>query len=264
MLQYLHKKHARRLKLQKTIIAILLSFSLSFGQSENFSSDNEDSFTSFDEFEMQEIARSWDPLEPYNVQMTKFNDFAYIHILGPAVKGYKHVVSQPIREGVSNAFHNIRFPVRFTNNLLQLKFNNAFEESARFVINSTFGLAGFIDIAKIDGGLERHDEDFGQTLGFYGVGNGIHIVLPLFGPSNLRDTVGLVVDSFVDPLQHAQKKEWGIFEDSDAYIFINAYRFGNEYSLHVEKYENIRKNAIDLYILLKSTYEQQRDRQIKE
>ena len=244
--------------MQNAIVILFLSFSLLFGQVKS----NDEGF--FDEFEMQETAHTWDPLEMYNIQMTKFNDFVYMHIMGPVAKGYKRIASKPVREGVSNAFHNIQFPVRFANNILQFKFNNAFEESVRFVINSTYGLAGFIDIAKIDGGIERHDEDFGQTLGFYGASSDIHIVLPLFGPSNLRDTVGLVVDGFADPLFHAQRREWGIFENSSTYIYINAYKIGNEYSLHVEKYENIRKNSINLYLLLKSTYEQRRERQIKE
>jgi len=241
----------------RVVFIAFISFSLLFAQ-------QNDSFDDFgDEFEVEQVD-SFDPLKFYNVPMTRFNDFVYMHIMGPIAKGYRYVVSKPIREGVSNVFHNIQFPVRFTNNILQLKFNNALEESARFVINSTYGLAGFIDLAKKDGGIERHDEDFGQTLGFYGMGNNIHIVLPLFGPSNLRDTIGLVADGFVDPIYYAQKRDWNVFESNNIYLFVNTYKIGNEYSLHMDEYENIRKDSVDLYFLLKSVYEQRRDKLIEE
>jgi phospholipid-binding lipoprotein MlaA len=231
-----------------------------------FSQSNEETeFDDFDdEFSIEEVDSSWDPLEFYNIPMTQFNDFVYMYIMGPIAKGYRYVVSKPIREGVSNVFHNIQFPIRVTNNLLQFKFNNALEESARFAINSTYGIAGFIDVAKSEGGIERHNEDFGQTLGFYGMGNDIHIVLPLFGPSNLRDTIGLVGDAFVDPIYYAQKRDWNIFESNNFYLFVNTYKIGNEYSLHVDEYENIRKDSVNLYILLKSVYEQRRDALIEE
>ena len=253
----------------KFIFTIFLSFSFVFAQSgsfqENFSSDDETAFDSFeDEYAVEQPHTSWDPLEVYNAPMTRFNDFIYMYIMGPIAKSYRYVFSKPIREGVSNAFHNVQFPIRFTNNLLQLKFNNAFEESARFAINSTYGLAGFIDIAKKEGKIERHNEDFGQTLGYYGMGNDIHIVLPLFGPSNLRDTIGLVADAFVDPFYYAQKRDWNIFKNNNVYIFLNTYKIGNEYSLHVDEYENIRKDSINLYLLLKTVYEQRRDKLIEE
>ena len=242
------------------IFMCILTFSLLFAQT-----NDETSFDSFDnEFATQKVKSSWDPIKIYNVPMTQFNDFVYMSIMGPIAKGYRSVVNKPIREGVSNVFHNLQFPIRFTNNILQLKFNNALEESARFVINSTYGLAGFIDIAKSEGGLERHNEDFGQTLGFYGVGNDFHIVLPLFGPSNLRDTLGLITDSFVDPMYYAKKKDWDIFESNNRYLLINTYKIENEYSFQMDAYENIRKDSIDLYILLKNVYEQRRDKMIEE
>ena len=227
--------------------------------------ESDDSFSDFnDEFSAEQTTSLWDPLEAYNIPMTQFNDFIYMYIMGPVAKGYRFVVSEPIRTGVSNAFHNIQFPVRFTNNILQLKFNNALEESARFVINSTYGLAGFIDIAKTDAGLKRHDEDFGQTLGFYGASSDIHIVLPLFGPSNLRDTIGLIGDGFLDPIYYAQNRDLGAFKNNETYIYLNAFKIVNEYSLHADEYENLREDSLDLYILMKSVYEQRRDALIEE
>jgi len=236
--------------LTKIIIAIFLSLSLLHGQ-------NDESFDDFqDEFKVEQTNDSWDPLKFYNIPMTQFNDFVYMYIMGPIADGYRYIVPKPIREGTSNVFHNIQFPIRFTNNLLQLNFNNALEESVRFAINSTYGIAGFIDIAKSDGGIERHNEDFGQTLGYYGMSNDIHIVLPLLGPSNLRDTIRIVADSVINPISYMEEK--------DVYFSIKTYDTINEYSLHMDEYENIRKDSLNLYILLKSVYEQRRNTLIEE
>ena len=244
----------------RVVFICFISFSILFSQSNNYFS-----FGDFDdEFNSKKIDSSCDPLKFYNRSMTQFNDFVYMYIMGPIAKGYRYIVSKPIREGVSNVFYNIQFPIRFTNNILQLKFNNALEESARFIINSTYGLAGFFDIAKSEGGINRHDEDFGQTLGFYGVGNGIHIVLPFLGPSNLRDAIGLVADSLVNPIYYTTKGSLDSFKSDNLYLLLNTHNIINEYSLHVDEYENIRKNSLDLYKLLKSVYEQRRERQIQE
>lgn len=240
------------------LIIFMLFFSLMFGQT----NDEFDNFN--DEFASKKIKPSWDPIRFYNEPMTQFNDFVYMNIMGPVAKGYKYIVNKPIREGVSNVFHNLQYPVRVTNNLLQLKFNNAWEETARFIINSTYGLAGFIDLAKIDGGLERHNEDFGQTLGFYGVSNDLHIVLPFLGPSNLRDTIGIVADGFADPLRYANNQEIGFLKSDKSYMLLNAYKIINEYSFQMKAYEEARKDSLDLYILLKEVYDQRRNRMIEE
>jgi len=224
-----------------------------------------DEFSSLDdEFASAKVEAPWDPIKMYNVPMTQFNDFVYMYIMGPIAKGYRNIVNEPIRKGVSNVFHNLKYPIRFTNNLLQLKFNNAFEETMRFVINSTYGLAGFIDLAKSEGGLERHNEDFGQTLGFYGVSNDFHIVLPLLGQSNLRDVIGIFADGYLDPLYYAKKEDFNGFESDNAYLLLNTYKVINEYSFQVGSYENIRKDSVDLYILLKNIYNQRRNKLIEE
>lgn len=240
------------------LVVFMLFFSIMFGQAN-------DEFASFDdEFADAKVKSSWDPIKIYNVPMTQFNDYVYMYIMGPIAKGYKSIVNKPIREGVSNVFHNLQYPVRVTNNLLQLKFNNALEETARFVINSTYGFAGFIDLAKSEGGLEKHNEDFGQTLGFYGVSNDFYIVLPLLGPSNLRDVVGLFADGFLDPLYYAKKEKFDDFDSTNAYLILNTYKVINEYSFQVKTYENIRKDSLNLYILLKDIYDQRRNKMIEE
>jgi len=242
----------------RVLVIFMLFFSLMFGQT----NDEFDSFN--DEFATEKVKHSWDPIKFYNEPMTQFNDFVYMNIMGPVAKGYKYIVNRPIREGVSNVFHNIQFPIRVTNNLLQLKFNNAFEETARFIINSTYGLAGFIDLAKNEAGLERHNEDFGQTLGFYGVSNDIHIVLPFLGPSNLRDAIGIFADGFADPLRYANNQELGFLKSDKSYMLLNAHKIINEYSFQMKAYEDVRKDSLNLYIVLKEVYDQRRDKMIEE
>jgi len=242
-------------------ILFLFLFSISLVFSANTSSD----FSSFDdEFAIEKKDLAFDPLKGYNVVMTGFNDFIYINVMGPVAKGYRHIMPKPARTGISNVFHNLIFPIRLVNNLLQFKFQNSVEETARFVINSTFGIVGFNDLAYKEANLSAHNEDFGQTLAFYGVSNDIPITLPFLGPSNLRDTVGFFADGFLDPLYYAQHRNSNIFNSNAPYIFIKTFKITNEYSLHVDEYESIRKDSLDLYTLLQSIYEQHRNKMIEE
>jgi phospholipid-binding lipoprotein MlaA len=143
-----------------------------------------------------------DPLEGLNRGIYKFNDTADKAVIKPIAGAYKAVLPGPVRSGVGNFFSNLSTLTSAINNLLQFKLGNAFSEAGRFVINSTFGLAGVIDVASMDK-IEKHSEDFGQTLGHWGVGNGAYLVLPFFGPSTLRDTTGLVVDTLAfDPITY--------------------------------------------------------------
>ena len=143
-----------------------------------------------------------DPLEGLHRGVYKFNDVADKAIIKPVATAYKAVTPSPIRIGFNNFFSNLGSVTTVLNDLLQFKLANAFTDAGRFVINSTFGLAGFIDVAGMDK-IENHKEDFGQTLGYWGVGNGAYLVLPLLGPSSLRDTTGLVFDTFTtDPITY--------------------------------------------------------------
>jgi phospholipid-binding lipoprotein MlaA len=145
-----------------------------------------------------------DPLEGLNRGVYKFNDVADKAIIKPVATAYKTVTPSPIRTGFNNFFNNLGSITTVVNDLLQLKLANAFTDAGRFVINSTFGLAGFIDVAGMDK-IQNHKEDFGQTLGHWGVGNGAYLVLPLLGPSSLRDATGLAVDTFTtDPIQYTR------------------------------------------------------------
>ncbi len=145
-----------------------------------------------------------DPLESLNRGIYKFNEVADKAIIKPVALSYKAVTPSPVRNAFSNFFNNLGSIASAANNLLQLKFANAFTETGKFIINSTFGLAGFIDVAGMDK-VESHKEDFGQTLGYWGVGNGPYLVLPLLGPSNLRDAAGFSFDTvMLDPITYTR------------------------------------------------------------
>ena len=132
-----------------------------------------------------------DPFENYNRAMTRFNLKADEVVLQPVARGYKKVVPSPVRNGFRNFFNNLQEPLNMVYDLLQGKWTMAGRDAGRFVINSTLGFAGLNDVASYMD-LPRRDEDFGQVLAVWGVGSGPHLVLPLLGPSNIRDGVGLV------------------------------------------------------------------------
>lgn len=143
-----------------------------------------------------------DPLEGINRGIYKFNDVADRGLIKPVSTAYKTVTPSPIRKGISNFFSNIGTLTTVVNDLLQLKFAHAFTDAGRFVINTTFGLAGFVDVASMDN-IEKRNEDFGQTLGHWGVGSGAYLVLPFIGPSTVRDATGLAVDTVTsDPITY--------------------------------------------------------------
>ncbi|MDH5753025.1 MAG: VacJ family lipoprotein [Deltaproteobacteria bacterium] len=209
------------------------------------------------EFQAAEKARQdiWDPLEGYNRVITVFNDRMYFWVLDPLARGYNFVVPELARKGVNNFFHNLLFPLRFVNNTLQGKLLNACEELARFCINTTIGILGLWDPAREWFGLEPHNEDLGQTLGYWGVGAGPHIVLPFFGPSNLRDAFSSWGDyRYLDPRSY--------LNDTPTEYGLIAFEEFNYVSLHLGEYDNLKKDALDLYTFLRDVYEQNRKMEI--
>jgi phospholipid-binding lipoprotein MlaA len=138
-----------------------------------------------------------DPYESFNRSMYTFNDTLDTYVLKPVAKGYQAITPDPVDKGISNFFSNLDDVLVMFNDLFQFKFGQAASDTARFVVNSTIGLLGFIDVAT-DFGLPKHNEDFGQTMGYWGIESGPYLVLPFFGPSSVRDGVGLVVDTTMD------------------------------------------------------------------
>ena len=218
---------------------------------DEFEDDLEDEFAEEDEIEI------FDPLSGYNEAVTVINDRIYIWILQPVATGYGVVLPQFIRRSIARAFNNLLFPLRFINNMLQFKFEQAADETGRFILNTTVGILGFTDPAKDIFKLEPHPEDFGQTLGHYGIGGGFHIVLPLLGPSNLRDTIGKIPEVYLlDPKV--------LIEDSNTETQVRVIEIVNQTSLQLGQYESLRKDAVDLYPFLRDIYEQNRNEQIEE
>lgn len=218
-----------------------------------------------EEFETQETSSNFDPLSGYNRAMTTFNDKMIIYALNPVSEAYAYVIPQPLRIGLSNFIKNLNYPVRLANNLLQGKLQNVSDETERFIVNSTVGLAGIMDPAQTYMHIPEHKEDFGQTLGYYGVDPGFHIVLPFLGPSNLRDLAGITLDAYISPLVNVRGLEnYKIPQNLEQSLGIVAIHMINRTSLNLGRYESIKKDAIDLYPFLRDIYEQKRVSDINE
>jgi len=147
-----------------------------------------------------------DPLEPINRIIFEFNEIVDDNILEPVAKGYKYVTPDPIEKGVSNFFSNLGEVSTIANDILQLKFQQAGQDSLRFLINSTIGVFGLFDVAT-PMGLSKNKEDFGQTLGFWGIPDGPYLVLPFLGPSSFRDVPGTIVDYEMSPVEQLHHEE---------------------------------------------------------
>ncbi len=215
-----------------------------------------DAFDAFEEFEEDTGEAVFDPLSGYNRVMTHINDRLYYWVFKPVAKGYGFLVPKPARKGIRNFFHNLGFPIRMVNNVLQLKVKQAGTETARFIVNTTVGVGGLWDPASSWLELPVYSEDFGQTLGYYGFGDGFPVVLPLLGPSNVRDIFGRTGDWFLDPVNY--------LDDVEARTAVNVVEGVNESSLRIGQYEAITKDALDLYIFLRDGYRDVRNKAIEE
>lgn len=194
-----------------------------------------------------------DPLESVNRAIYGFNRFLDKIIIKPAAKTYRFVLPKPVRKGIRNALENLTEPLNLLNSTLQGDKKQAYTSFWRFAVNSTFGLAGTIDVAEY-AGLEYRKEDFGQTLGYYGTGSGPYLMLPILGPSNTRDIFGRVVDSVTDPFNYAH-------EDFVIVRTITSGIDGREELLDV--LDEIDRVSLDPYAATRSLYAQRRASLIK-
>ncbi len=195
----------------------------------------------------------YDPIEPINRAIFSFNNAADKVILEPIAKGYKKLPT-PIQSGINNFLSNLRAPLVVVNQILQGQGENAVQSTGRFLVNSTVGVFGLIDVAeKI--GLEEKEEDFGQTLATWGVGDGFYIVLPLFGPSNLRDTTGMVMTMMTDPINSYAVSE------GEAWIvpMRTAANAVDQRSRIIDEVNALRNNSVDYYAAVRSSYYQNRN-----
>ena len=214
----------------------------------------DDFFEEYDDIEVPQTVA--DPLYYFNYAMYSFNDFLYFAALKPIATGYKAITPTQLRKGVNNFFHNLLFPLRFVNNVLQGEMMDAGTEVKIFLINSTIGILGFGQIAQNKFDLHTSDEDLGQTLGSYSIGNGFYLVLPILGPSTLRDAVGRVGDYFLKPVNYAEP--WELSLGLYTYDSINATSF------RLGDYEALKEAALDPYVAIRNAYIQNRKEKIKE
>ncbi len=197
-----------------------------------------------------------DPLEPMNRGIYKFNDVADKALFKPVASGYKAITPTPIRAGINNFFNNLSNVVTIVNQLLQFKFNKAAETTGRFVVNTTVGILGFIDVASRTG-FNTYREDFGQTLGYWGMGNGPYLMLPLLGPSNLRDTAGLITDwLFFEPL--------GYVEDPQTRNILLGVKFIDRRADLLPGSDLLDEAALDPYAFMRDAYTQRRINQVSD
>ncbi len=197
-----------------------------------------------------------DPYEKLNREIFKLNDRTYFHVIKPTATLYATLFPPGFRTSVKNGFHNMVFPARFVNSVLQGKPNRAGTETERFVINSTLGLAGLFDVAGTNFGIPGQDADFGQTLAIYGVNTGPYLVIPLLGPSDARDIVGYGVDSVMDPIFWIPMAWW-------VSPTIKAGKIENNVSLRLGEYEDFKKASLDPYISMRDASLQHRANEIK-
>jgi phospholipid-binding lipoprotein MlaA len=198
-----------------------------------------------------------DPLEPINRKIFWFNDKADVYILEPIAQAYHDVLPDPVEHSVSNFFSNLRSPVRFVSQLIQLKFVDAAEVAGRFVVNTTLGGLGLFDPAT-DMGLEKNEDDIGIALGYHGVPEGPYLVIPFLGPSNLRDAVGRVGNFFLDPLVIAES----VGEDSSGKDAVLLSLYGLDIvqtrASLLEAIKTGKESSLDYYLFAQGAYHQYR------
>ncbi len=214
----------------------------------------EDSFDEYDD-EVEGSQMVADPLYYFNYAMYSFNDFLYFYALKPVAQGYKFIVPSPVRRGINNFFFNLLFPVRFINTIFQGKLPEALDEMGVFLANSTVGILGFNQFAQKHLNLKTSDEDLGQTLGSYTIGDGFYLVLPILGPSTLRDAIGRAGDWFITPLNYVEpwELEWGLFIVDRL----------NRTSFRIGDYEALKEASLDPYVALRNAYIQNRRSEIE-
>jgi len=204
----------------------------------------------------------YDPIEPVNRGIFWFNDKLDIYALEPVAKAYDKVVPDPVQDGIGNFFSNLRFPSNFVSDLVQFRFGDAAKQTARFIVNSTVGLGGVMDVAS-HFGLEKQDQDFGLALASHGVGPGPYLVIPLLGPSNVRDGFGRIVDAGLSPLFYLGS----IFDLTDNQAL--AWSLGlktvdliDQRADLLDAIKAAKESSLDYYLFIQSAYYQHRKGQI--
>lgn len=235
------------------------------GEEEVLPSDTpEDDFDDFfpedvefeDEFAEETGPMVWDPLAPVNRVTFAFNDRLLIYVVKPVALGYKAITPTPLRRGISNFFTNLKMPIRFLSSLLQGKVKGAGRELGRFAVNTTVGVLGFGDPATEWLHIKPSNEDLGQTLGHWGVGNGFYIVWPIIGPSTARDSASLAEVAVPNPVTYDQPLA--------VKTGVTAFEKINDASFTIEDYETLIQSALDPYTFVRDLYIRSRNQALEE
>lgn len=201
-----------------------------------------------------------DPWEPFNQAMFTFNLKLDEYVLRPVATAYDSVMPDAAQRGMQRFFKNLGIAERLANNLFQGKIEGAGVEVGRFLVNTTLGCVGFLDVADSAFGWKESPEDFGQTLGVYGVANGPYLVLPFYGPSTVRDTAGIVVDSALNPMNYLLSTVQVIAIKGGTAVASAV----NTRSMNLELFQDVDRYSLDLYGAVQDGYMQRREQAIKE
>ncbi len=200
-----------------------------------------------------------DPIEPVNRGIFKFNDVVDTYAIRPVAVAYRDTVPQPARTGVRNFLRNLKSPTNIANEILQGDAKGAGDATTRLFANTLFGVGGIFDVAGAEG-VEYQDEDFGQTLGKWGVGNSPYLVLPILGSSSVRDATGTIVDAYADPLRiylsNTDQMGWW-------YARVGVTAIDTREQL-LTVLDDLKKNSIDYYAAVRSSYAQRREAQVRD
>lgn len=211
-----------------------------------------------DPIAVAEFKATNDPIEPLNRDVFEFNLGVDRYFLKPVAKGYRTVVPELGRDGLRNVVNNLQEPVTFINDVLQGEFDRAGTTFGRFLVNSTIGIGGLFDVAGTQQGMDRHVEDFGQTLATYGAPEGPYLVVPFLNSTSVRHGVGRIVDAYSNALFYAfdhAGEEW-VQPTAMAIDVIDAR------SRNIESLDEIERTAIDFYATARSAYRQDREKEI--
>lgn len=192
-----------------------------------------------------------DGLEKFNRAMFTFNDGFITYVFTPVNDVYTGLFPQDFRNGFGNFYRNLGYPARLVNALLQFKLDKAAKETASFTLNTLFGMGGLFNVAKGVPALQASPEDFGQTLAFYGVGHGSYLVLPLLGPSSVRDSAGMLVNTLLHPLYWVQPDALG--------YTLMTHEKTNQLSSVMPVYQSVKSESLDQYTGMKDIYFQHRN-----
>ncbi len=199
-----------------------------------------------------------DPLEPLNRQVFEFNHKLDSRVAIPVATFYKSATPEPVRIHLHYFLTNLHLPVTFANDVLQGHFERSGEAIGRFAVNSTLGFVGVFDVAT-DWGMPYHQEDFGQTMGYYGVGEGPYLIMPLAGPACPRDIAGGVVDGYLNPLGYLRWRHRNYYWSWPLRLL----SLMDARSLSIDQLREIQRSSIDLYATTRSLYRQSRAAEIR-